>query len=59
MSCAYHITPAALSREAERRRNMARHAEDRPVGYTREAWARRCLAVARDLDRRAGQLAAN
>lgn len=47
------LTPAALAREAERQRMMARHAEDRPLGYTREAWARRCEANARRLERAA------
>jgi hypothetical protein len=47
------LTPAALSREAERQRHMARHAEDRPCGYTREAWARRCLSNAARLERAA------
>ena len=47
------LTPAALTREAERQRMMARHAEDRPIGYTREAWAMRCEANARRLERAA------
>ena len=40
-------TPAALAREAQRCLAMARHAEDRPAGYTREAWERRCRELAR------------
>ena len=51
LSC---LTPAALAREAERLRHMAKHAADHPTGYTRDGWQRRCDKLARDLDRRAG-----
>lgn len=40
------LTPAAAAREVERLRVMAKRAEDRPVGYTREAWAKRCAKLA-------------
>jgi len=47
------LTPAALQREAERQRHMARRAADCPIGYTRDAWARRCMEQARECERRA------
>lgn len=47
------VTPAALIREAQRLRMMARHAADAPCGYTRDAWRKRCIALAHSLERRA------
>ncbi len=50
MSLAYRpsLTPAALAREAERYARMANRAEDRPAGFTRDAWRKRCNALARE-----------
>lgn len=48
-----YLTPAALSREAQRRRHMAKHAADCPPGYTPDRWRRHCLAVAETYEREA------
>lgn len=50
-----YLTPAALSREAQRRRHMAKHAADHPPGYTPERWRKHCLAVAETYERQAAR----
>lgn len=48
-----YLTPAALAREAERQRHMAKRAADCPRGFTPEGWRKHCAARALDYDRRA------
>lgn len=50
MQLSTYLTPAALAREAERQRHMAKHAANCPTGYSRDAWKARCMKRAHELD---------